>query len=383
MNKYCLLILLSTSISSFAFWSPVPGKFKTIKGAKDGTVMALDHSGSVWMRDNKNWELIPGKLTTLSLGSNKHIIGIDKKNQMWKLNTKKLKWNKIKSSAKAVSVSEDGTVYIINENKDLLVLKNNKWIPENIKLSNIVAIDKNKAWGITPNGEVVQKIDGIWEDLPGKLIQMDAYSDKFALGIKSNNTLWLWRGEQWKRGPGKINKVAFSGNGNVWALNKEGKLYHAKIPEIEKNCNKTTTDGWFVKNCKKKRKGKFRLTNLMANTHLSVLDDSAVLLGYRGWSPKWKINQAWRFSKKDGGLFKIKNASGKCLDALNIKGEVTLKSCTKKDGQLWRISDNKNDGISLESFKNQLCLAAVAPDQPVRLIDCDNEKRQLWKLNSI
>ncbi|RLA65843.1 MAG: hypothetical protein DRQ88_04335 [Epsilonproteobacteria bacterium] len=376
MNKYYLLVLLTVSLHSFAFWSPVPGKFMKIAGAKDGTLMAVDHSQQIWIRLNQHWKQLPGKFKDISVGSIKYIIGIDAQNRMWKFDYPNTQWNKVKKTAKTVSVGEDGVIFITNKNNDLLTLKNNNWSPEKIKLSKVVAVNKNQVWGITLNRKIVQKINGIWEDFPGKLIEMDAYSDKLAVGVNSKKTIWFWKGDKWYQVPGKIDQVAFSGNDNIWGLNSKGNLYHAKIPKglLSPKINAT------IPREKNIYKGHFRITNLMAKTHLSSLEERAILLGFRGWSSKWNLRQSWQIIKRSDELFEIKNGNGKCLEALNINSKVILSPCSHNSGQLWRISKEQKDGTTLENYSNQLCLAALTTNRPVQLIECEKDKRFFWKL---
>jgi len=369
MNKYCLIFLTIFATNCFSFWTPIPGKFLKISGGKDGTVMAIDHQYRVWLRLGDKWKMTPGKLNTISVGSMNYIIGLDDKGQMWKFDLEKMNWNKLIGKAEEVSVGEDGIVYITNENHEVLFYKNGKWVNEHIKLFKVVAVNRNKVWGITLNGQVVQKLDGIWEIMPGKLNDLDVSSMKLAVGIKSNQTFWIWNGNKWRRIPGRLNQVTLSGRRNIWALNTEGNLYHAYLPKT-----KATS--------KKGKRNLYRITNILAQTHLSKLKNKAILLGYKGWNNQWKKNQSWRLVETKAGLFEIKNGTGLCLEDLDNNGEVTIHSCSNRDGQLWKISSFK-EKTSLESYTSQLCLAVVAKNLPVKLIDCEDDERNLWKLTRI
>lgn len=133
-------------------WEQLPGNMKQVSCSADGTVWALDAADQIF-RWNDGWQQVVGALRQISVGSASLIYGVNASGQVFKWNGHD--WDAQPGHMKSVSVASDGTVYGIDNNDTLHLLKGGStWVSMKRSLSQVCCASSGVLWGVDAAGSV-------------------------------------------------------------------------------------------------------------------------------------------------------------------------------------------------------------------------------------
>jgi hypothetical protein len=216
-----------------ARWRKLPGKALDITVAPDGNVW---HLGT----DQVIYALASGDVWTSTETVDSAVrIAIEAKGNPWYINSAGDMfrnaaggWQQVPGKALDIDTGADGSVWHVGLDNRMYRLCNGNWVADELPGCAVkVALGPDgKPWRITPDGDIYRRAESMWQQIPGKALDLEVGADGSVWSIGLNetgdgNAMLRWSGTTWEPIDGAASIIAVASNGLPWHVNRSGDIF--------------------------------------------------------------------------------------------------------------------------------------------------------------
>lgn len=198
-----------------------------------------------------------------------------------------------------------------------------------------VSVGTDTVWGVNASGEIWRRNGNAWQNIAGRLKQLDVGTGDNVWGVNANDEIWRRDGDRWLRVQGGLSYVSVGSDNAVWGVNANDEIYR-------RNGN-----GW------QRLADPARLVQLDVGTNNNVWGVNRANQVYRWDGSRW--------ISIGGGSFKhVSVGSDGSVWAVGLDDTIY-----KREGNTW--NQNTNGGFKqLDVFRGDVVWGVNANDQIYR-----------------